>query len=258
MKLSVIMPSYNSEKYIEAAIKSLQCQTYKSWDLIVVDDCSSDGTREVVIRLSNGDNRIRLIALEDNSGGAAKPRNVGVKSVSSELVAFMDADDVWHPRKLEVQLRVLADFNADFVSSQCKDFRRDKDITFFPLINFPTKEISYMSERVRNQIPTSSVIMKREIVLRNHFQESRAYCAVEDYDAWLRILKAGSVCVKILLPLVSYRKSERQISRSKVGMLKKVFMVHQAASDVCVIGAYFFTATHLIGAVYSRAMLKRM
>lgn len=111
LALDVIVPCYDNEATIEAAISSLQRQTYPVKNIIVVDDASSDQSRLVVDRLATDDNRIRLVALQANRG-AAIARNVGLHYAQSELVAFQDADDVSHPRRFELQVRALSRRNA--------------------------------------------------------------------------------------------------------------------------------------------------
>lgn len=102
--VSIIMPAYNAEKYIKNSIDSVIFQTYKLWELIVVDDCSTDKTTSIV--LSYDDSRIRLLMNEKNSG-AAISRNKALKAAKGRWIAFLDSDDIWHPEKLERQLNYM-------------------------------------------------------------------------------------------------------------------------------------------------------
>lgn len=256
--VSVVMPAYNAANYIRRTIQSLQAQTYTDWELVVVDDCSKDATREVVAGFAEEDSRIRLLSLDKNFGGPGGPRNVGIQNASYEFIAFLDADDIWHPKKLEIQVPILIDRDVGIVCSQIIDFYDESTISFQDPYAFRTKVVSSISQRLRNQVPTSSVLVKRELALAHPFNEDSSYRAVEDYDTWLRILAEGSKCIKVLSPLVHYRKVEGQISGSKFEMLKKVLMVHQTADDVGALGAYFYTLTHLLGALFIRGIKKRM
>jgi teichuronic acid biosynthesis glycosyltransferase TuaG len=252
------MPAYNAAQYIEKTVKSLQSQTHRAWELIIVDDCSTDSTRDIVVGLAESDKRIRLISLEKNFGGPAGPRNVGVKNARYEVIAFLDADDIWHPQKLELQLPYICEGSFSIVCSQIKDFYDDSSIKFEHIVDRRRKAISAISLRCRNQVPNSSVLIKRELILGHPFNEAMTFRAVEDYDSWLRIVGSGAKCIKLLSPLVQYRKIAGQISGSKLDMLKKVFMVHRFSNGVSLGGAILFTFTHLVGALYQRGLLKRM
>lgn len=99
--VSIVMPAYNSERFIGAAIRSVLDQTYRDWELLIVDDCSTDSTREVV--RSFADNRISLLLNSENSG-AAMSRNKAIREAKGRWIAFLDSDDLWHPSKLEMQI----------------------------------------------------------------------------------------------------------------------------------------------------------
>lgn len=101
--VSVIMPAYNAEKYIEEAVSSVLSQTYKNWELLILDDCSSDCTAEIAEYFASLDTRIRLLRNPQNMG-VAKTRNRGFDIAKGEWIALLDSDDVWHSDKLEKQL----------------------------------------------------------------------------------------------------------------------------------------------------------
>ena len=99
-KVSIITPSWNSEKYIKKTIESVQNQTYSNWEMIIVDDCSSDNTVKIVQEISKTDPRVRILKQSTN-GGAAKARNRSLKEATGRYVAYLDADDIWKPSKIE-------------------------------------------------------------------------------------------------------------------------------------------------------------
>ena len=101
--ISVIMPAYNAERFIEQAIRSVQRQTVCNWELIVVDDCSADKTAEQIRQLATEDMRIIPVYSEMNHG-AAESRNIALRQCRGEFIALLDADDIWRPQKLEKQL----------------------------------------------------------------------------------------------------------------------------------------------------------
>ena len=104
--VSVIMPTYKCGRYIEESVKSVLAQTYQNWELIVVDDCSNDGTLEIVTSLKEKDDRIVIYNNPVNSG-AAVTRNVALRHAKGRWIAFLDSDDLWEPTKLENQIRFM-------------------------------------------------------------------------------------------------------------------------------------------------------
>ena len=106
-KVSIITPCYNSARFISKTIESVLNQTYPYWEMIIVDDCSHDNTKEVVEQYCKLDSRIRLLCLEKNSGSATIPRNKAIEEAEGRFIAFIDSDDLWKPEKLERQLPFL-------------------------------------------------------------------------------------------------------------------------------------------------------
>ncbi len=111
--VSIIMPTYKCGRYIADSIKSVQAQTYKNWELIIVDDCSNDGTVEQVLEIKKDDHRINLYQNSSNSG-AAVIRNTALKSAKGRWIAFLDSDDLWEATKLEKQIKFMEDNDYAF------------------------------------------------------------------------------------------------------------------------------------------------
>ena len=109
--VSIIMPSYNTAKFIANSIQSVLMQTYQYWELIIVDDCSTDNTDEVVAKFK--DSRIRYIKNDVNSG-AAVSRNRALREAKGRWIAFLDSDDLWHPEKLEKQIKFMLETGYKF------------------------------------------------------------------------------------------------------------------------------------------------
>lgn len=126
--ISIIMPSYNASKYITATIKSVQNQTYDNWELIVVDDCSTDNTVELIRKL--GDTRINVFVNERNEG-AAISRNRALREAKGRWIAFLDSDDLWVPEKLEQQLKFMKEKGYAFTYT---DYRIQMNGKWLPYI----------------------------------------------------------------------------------------------------------------------------
>ncbi|HOT22718.1 MAG TPA: glycosyltransferase family 2 protein [Sedimentibacter sp.] len=112
--ISIIMPAYNCEKYVEEAINSVLAQSYRNWELIVIDDGSVDNTRNIITEYLQNDFRISLLSNEKNIGVSAA-RNRGIDFAKGKWIAFLDSDDMWTPYKLEKQIEAVEENNAEFI-----------------------------------------------------------------------------------------------------------------------------------------------
>ncbi|SBW79618.1 teichuronic acid biosynthesis glycosyl transferase tuaG [Pseudomonas veronii 1YdBTEX2] len=254
--VSVIMPSYNAEALIARSIQSVIDQSYPDWELIVIDDCSKDSTRQVVQSFVNKDSRIKLISLESNNGAPAAPRNIGVRHATGSWIAFLDADDIWHPQKIKLQMDALKIYNVDFCCTQMKDFSDDALLSFEAVEHIDCECVSFAKQQVKGRIPTSSVILRKEIMLRFPFNEDIRYKAVEDYHCWLRVHQAVGDTIKLRYPLLNYRRIAGQISGSKRYMLERMYMVHKEYPGTSNVQAVLYTLTHALGGFYYRILRK--
>lgn len=213
--VSVIIPLYNAAEFVGETIESVLAQTYKKWELIIVDDCSTDHSVDVVKFYSQKYSKIRLIESENNAGGPATPRNIGMQNAEGEFIAFLDADDIWDSMKLEVQV--------DFMKKQEEIFIIGTNAETFPE---RYKNKLYLRKDVHisldyllktNKFITSSVLIRSEFVSTlGYFDEDKRAVAVEDYDYWLRFLMYKSDCGYVInKPLVKYRIHSQNISLNK-------------------------------------------
>ena len=111
--VSIITPSFNSSKFIQECIDSVTSQTFKNWEMIIVDDCSNDNSREIISDLSAKDERLTSIFLEENIGAAAA-RNVAIRQAKGKYIAFLDSDDIWNKNKLEKQIAFMNEKDIAF------------------------------------------------------------------------------------------------------------------------------------------------
>lgn len=229
--VSVVIPSFNSARYIRQTIASVRNQSLTDWELIVVDDCSTDDSPVLVENQICGDNRIRLLKLERNAGRPAVPRNAGVRAARGRYVAFLDADDLWHPQKLELQIGLMRNQGVRLTSTATRWFRNEPEVTEASANAIgdasSIKKITHARLLCKNIIPTSSVVAEREILIRHPFIEDPRYRAIEDYHCWLTIHQheIESSC-KFNAALVYYRLAETSISKSKAAMLRKNYMLY--------------------------------
>ncbi|QOY54066.1 glycosyltransferase family 2 protein [Candidatus Sulfurimonas marisnigri] len=193
--ISIILPLYNAEKYISETIQSVINQTYENWEMIIVDDCSTDKSKYIVSGFEKSDKRIKLISLETNFGGPSRPRNIGVESSKGEYIAFLDADDLWTSQKLEKQLEYMKSKNKNFSSHSAITINENSEILneiiFFK--KYLKKNINYdIKQLVKgNFIYLSSVMLKKDIFL--NFSEEKNCISVEDYYLWLHMFNNKSI-----------------------------------------------------------------
>ena len=209
------MPAYNAEKYIADSIRSVLAQTYSNWELIVVDDGSTDRTATIVQEFVDREPRIKYIFQEN--GRLGKARNTGIGNARGSLIAFLDSDDLWIATKLEAQTRAMAETNADVVYSKAW-IVTDEDITAETKTTLSTVGLfsgpDFFDSLVRqNQLPLLTVLLKESALARvGLFEEAKPYHGCEDYDLWLRLAKAGFVFYGMDAVLARYRRHDRAMN----------------------------------------------
>lgn len=257
-RISIVIPCYNGERYLAATLETVQAQSFENWELIVVDDCSTDGSRELVQRFVDQDPRIQLLALSKNYGGPAGPRNRGVEIARGEWISFLDADDLWHPLKLEHQLAAMEKTGGVLSATRMQNFTDTSSIVVSKELDRTLDTVTFSQQRLRSRIPASSVFVRREICLEFSFNEDPSYKAVEDYNCWLHMLNAGHVCHKLNGIYLHYRIVAGQISGSKRKQVMRVHHVHSHFPGNSQLGALFYTFSHISGAIYSRLLKGQM
>ena len=209
--VSIIIPAYNAQKYITDSIRSVLAQTYPNWELIVVDDGSTDQTATIVNEFVRQDSRIRYIFQEN--GRLGKARNTGLMNAGGSLIAFLDSDDLWISTKLEKQTRAMAENNADVVFSKAYVFRDENINDETEILTSSVGKFSgpeFFDALIRQpQIPVLTVLLKKSALDRvGLFEEGKAYHGCEDYDLWLRLARAGVIFYGMSDVLARYRRRE--------------------------------------------------
>ncbi len=223
-RISVVVPVYNAEKYIGETLDSIAAQSFADFDAHIVDDCSTDGSAEMIEAFCQVDPRFHYHRSPSNFGGPAGPRNLGVAASTGEFVAFCDADDVWVPHKLELQLSAAEDSGAAVVAGTIRDFDDGDPLPYFPRPEggLPIEKIGHRQLLVKNQIAMSSALVQRTALAAvGGFNTAKSHVAVEDYDMWLRITGSGGQAVRVAVPLVHYRKLPASLSSKKLAHVSK-------------------------------------
>lgn len=216
--ISIIMPAFNAEKYISESIKSVQQQTFTNWELIVVDDGSTDGTASIVKELQQIDARINYIYQPNKKQAAA--RNTGMKAGKGEWIAFLDSDDLWMPNKLESQVRIVSNNKVDFVfSSGYYLYDNDKLEPYDSLHGKYRGQELFKTLFNHNYIAVLSVMLRKSVTETVGYQDEslKAY-GCEDWDYWLRICRNGNEFWGQNERLFKYRVHGSGTSSNKINM----------------------------------------
>lgn len=214
---SVIIPTYNRAHIIDFSVKSVLNQTFKNFELIVIDDGSNDNTEEVIKNIKDK----RLIYIKEKaSGGPANPRNVGIKKAKADWICFLDSDDRWYQNKLEKVKKIIDEENSDFIYHSMNVIGdQDREIlSKIPLIKMtPPAYKSYMLNFSTASIPTSSVTVRKSLLIKaGCFDISPDLVSIEDCDLWLKITLMTEKFYTLEEQLGEYRDSEDSLTTYEI------------------------------------------
>ena len=222
-KVSVIMPAYNAEKTVSQAINSVIGQTFGDFELIVIDDCSKDGTADIIENLAREDARIIFLKNEQNSG-VSKTRNYGVSVARGELIAFLDSDDMWREDKLEKQLEIF-EKNTEAVISYTASSFIDSEGNPYSYVMQAEEKTDYKTLLRKNLLSCSSVMIRTEVMKGIKMPNDRMH---EDYYVWLTVLKKTAFAYGVNEPLLIYRLSTNSKSSNRIKSAKMLFNTYTA------------------------------
>lgn len=238
--VSIITPTFNSDKFVQATILSVQNQTYKNWELILIDDCSTDSTFEILKRLSAMDSRLKLFRLSTNSGTGVA-RDFALSKCSGNYIAFLDADDIWKPKKLEIQLAWMQEHRLNFTFS-FYDLMDENGFDLKKTITAP-KILSYRQLFFCNFVGNLTAVYNADFFGKIPISPTRKR---QDWMLWLTILKQIQVAKPVPESLAIYRVRQNSISASKTNLLKYNYAVYKKfhgfttlKSALCLIGFLF-------------------
>lgn len=223
--ISIIMPVYNAEKYIAQAIQSVIIQSYRAWELIIVDDCSTDNTynqvQQIIKNIPNG--YIRIMHNEYNCGPALS-RNNGIQMARGSYIAFIDSDDVWNKDKLKRQMEQIESVKnrekecSGFLCYTAYDFIDEYGNPVLKPYHVPSAT-NYREMLIENVIGCSSVVVSKSLLdkVKGPFDKNFYH---EDYALWMELLQVGGVAIGIDDILMSHRQlsTGRSISKRKAAL----------------------------------------
>ncbi len=228
--VSIIVPLYNAEKFIWETVQSVINQTYKDFELLLVDDCSTD--RSLAAAEAINDSRVRVIRQEQNAGAYAA-RNRGLSEAKGRYIAFLDADDKWEPTKLEDTLKFMEEKDAGFVFTSY-EFADEKCVGTGKVVRVP-ETITYKQALSNTTIFTSTVLIDREKVADELIKMPNIKS--EDTATWWQILRAGHTGYGLDKNLVKYRRSAGTLSSNKVEALRRIWNLYRKAAGLSVVSS---------------------
>jgi teichuronic acid biosynthesis glycosyltransferase TuaG len=214
--ISIVTPIYNTELYLEDCLNSVLSQTYQNWEMILIDDCSTDSSVSIAEQFSKKDSRFKLLRNSENKGSGIT-RNSGIDFAKGKYLCFLDSDDRWKPNKLEIQVNFMLDHDYsfsfgsyEFIDEKNNLIKRPKIVTEEP--------IDYEFLLKKTEIFTSTVMLDLDKIGKFMMPPHRRK---QDYGLWLKILKSGVKAYGIKEPIAQYRLRKGSATSNKLSLITK-------------------------------------
>lgn len=239
MLVSIITPNYNSEKFIRQTIESVMAQTYTEWELIIVDDFSTDNSLDIIQSYQVKDSRIKLHKNNKNLG-IAKTRNNGIEIAKGRFIAFLDSDDLWDYNKLEKQIKFMLDNNYALTYSyyrrinECGKFM--KNVSSIPEI------INYSQLIKRNWIGCLTGIYDTKHTGKVFIPDLKKS---EDFALWLKIIKKTKKAHCFTEVLASYRLRKKSMSSNKLDLIKYNWLLYRNIENLSFVKSFSILFNYL-------------
>ncbi len=220
--VSVVIPVHNAEKYINDTVNSVLNQTYDAWEMILVENASDDSTVHILEEIKSRDSRIRIMDLKD-AVGAAAARNMGVTAATGRFIAFLDADDIWHPEKLEKEVAFIKEKEAAFVFTGY-EFANEKAKPSGKIVKVP-ESLSHIQAMKNTTIFTSTVMFDTTRIDKEKIRMPQIKS--EDTALWWNILREGYLAYGLNENLVLYRRPGKSLSSNKIEAIKRIWYLYR-------------------------------
>lgn len=244
--VSVIMPAYNSERYIFDAVKSVMRQTYENWELIIQDDYSTDGTVKIAEKAAGKDQRVS-IAIGKKNSGVAMTRNAAIEKARGRYIAFLDSDDIWEAQKLEKQLEFMKQNTCALSYSSYKFINEDGLLKNKKNVRI-NKEAGYTALLKNNFIGMLTVVIDRQKTGAVIFAGERH----EDLILWLDYAKRRLQMKGIDEPLALYRISGKSLSGNKLKSAVWRWRIYRKTEKLNLPRSIFYMAFYTVNSILKR------
>ena len=241
-KVSIIVPMYNAEKFIGKTIESVLSQTYENWEMLIMNDVSTDNSLAVVNEFAKKDDRIMVVNTEKNMG-VVKGRNHLIDLANGKYIAFLDADDYWHSQKLEKQIQFMKEKNAGI---SCTEYTRVKENGEKINEVVIKSEISYTDMLKNNYLGCLTVMYDVEKVGKRYFKELEKN---EDYVLWLEIVKDVKTIYGLKQNLAYYRVLDNSRSSNKAKTAKVRWEIYRKIEKLPLLKSIYYFMHYAVRAV---------
>lgn len=245
-KVSIIIPVYNAVKYIEETVNSVKRQTYENWELLLVDDGSTDGTIEKLHEIEEKDETGRIITcFPTEHGTAAKARNYGLEKATGRYIAYLDADDIWHEDKLSRELDFMRRMQVAFMFTGYEFANEFGDGTG-KIVRVPAS-LTYKEALQNTTIFTSTVMFDLQKIDKKLLVMPEIKS--EDTATWYQILRKGYMAYGLDMNLVKYRRPAKSLSSNKLEAVRRIWNLYRKAEHLSIpysIYNFFFWAVRAV------------
>lgn len=243
--VSVITPAYNCAQYIEDCIESVLKQTYSNWEMIIVNDKSTDNTQEVIEKYISQDSRIKLYNQEVNTG-AAVARNKAIQLSKGRFIAFLDSDDKWKPDKLEKQIPFMLENKYAFTFTSYEIMNDNKE-NKKKIFRAPS-EITYKQYLKNTIIGCLTVVMDKEILGEIKVEVGH----LEDVLTWMSYLKKGHTAYGLDENLAEYRVVQNSVSSNKFKNAKRYYLCLRNEQQLSMPNSIYCQVWYMLNAIKKR------
>lgn len=239
--VSIITPCYNAGTVIAETIESVLAQTYSNWELLICDDCSTDNSVEIIKSYCRKDSRIKLYSTPKNTGHPIEPRNICLSHAKGDIIAFLDADDLWMPEMLETSVFFMVRNNYDIVYSDYEkmtwDGKRSNRIVHYK------KNATYNDMLKICSVPACiTTIIRKEALGDIRFRN----LPIEDYAFWLEVFRNGYVAYNTNTVQGVYRQTKNSRSSDKLSMIKKHWYILRRFEKVKLLPSIYYMCVYAV------------
>ena len=241
-KVSIIVPMYNAEKFIGKTIESVLSQTYENWEMLIMNDVSTDNSLAVASEFVKKDKRIKIVNTEKNVG-VVKGRNFLIELASGKYIAFLDSDDYWRSEKLEKQINFMKEKNASISCTEYMRVRENGEKINEVVIK---SEISYTDMLKNNYLGCLTVMYDAEKIGKRYFKELEKN---EDYVLWLEIVKDVKTIYGLKESLAYYRVLDNSRSSNKAKTAKVRWEIYRKIEKLPLLKSIYYFIHYVVRAV---------
>jgi teichuronic acid biosynthesis glycosyltransferase TuaG len=243
--VSIITPLYNSKDFIQNCCQSVLNQRYVFWEHIIVDDCSTDGSRDLLLELAANDSRVVPIYLDENLGSGIA-RNRAISKAKGRYIAFLDSDDIWAPNKLELQIELMEKMGWPF-SHTSYGYIDPLGNRIKGTFHVSRNPISYVDLLKRTEISCLTAVYNQEKIGKHYLSNHRRK---QDYALWLSILKSGVKSHPIDMELAFYRIRPNSATNKKYKLIFKHIKFLMETQNFSLLKSLYYTSYWMVNGIF--------